>query len=398
MTLDIRFQGLAAPLRLIGADAILPLLAEVAVAWPHEVGPADPNRHPFCTISRQPDGLLYLCESHVEDRPARPMDALNALCDAIASLAMAMAIEDDELLCLHAAGVVMADQVVIFPNIRRAGKSTLAAALAQAGCPVFSDDVLPIRFPSGHSPVAHSMGIAPRLRLPLPDSLPSGFRSWAEATPGPQNRQYKYLALPNAPRSGDRRPVGAFVILDRQDTPAKASLVAVPPDAAMDALLHQHFTRDRHSGDILTVMAAALSQVPVWQLTYSDLEDAVACLQASFVGPSGPAFATDAPVRFRMADFSQPPHANPAAQEWRQRPGVTAREIGDGLYLADPEGRAIHRIDPLAAAIWELLEAPATMPDILELLAPVFPAAPRSQLEADVQALLATWTAAHLIA
>ncbi len=397
MALDVHFRGLAAPLRLNGAEALLPLLARTAPGWPQHTSPADPATQPFFSVSAEADSPRYLCQSHVEDRPPQTLDPVNAVCDVIAAIAMALPLEDDRIICLHAAGVVLAGRIVVFPNVRRAGKSTLSAALSRAGNPVFSDDVLSIRFPGGKVALVQSMGIAPRLRLPLPATLPQAFRDWAAAVPGPENRQYKYLCLPEAPVWGDSLPVGAFVILDRRDDPLPARLEPVPPDAAMDALLHQHFTRDRHSGDILDVMAATLPTLPVWRLTYADLDDAVACLQAGFVHWPDATDVFPPPVRFRLADFATVRSWPGAGAPLAQRPGAVARVIGDALYLADPEGRAIHRMDPLAAVIWDLLEVSATADEVVDLLAEAFPQADRAQLEQDVRRLLSSMVTAGLV-
>lgn len=397
MTVDVTFRGLKAPLRLVEAEALLPLLSETLPGWLHGALPADPDAQPFYTITGHPESDRLFCEPHVGDRPARSMNAVDAICDAIAELAVALPAEDDRVLCLHAAGVVLAGRVVVFPNVRRAGKSTLSAALAWAGHQVFSDDVLPVAFPGGQVAMVESMGVAPRLRLPLPDSLPQGFRDWAASVAGPQNRRYRYLTLPDAPTRGDSLPLGAFVLLDRQEDPCPVRLDPVPTDAAMDALLHQNFTRDRHSGDILDVMAATLAALPVWRLTYSGLEEALACLQAAFVGwPPLPEISA-LPVRFRIVEPGpQPPVPAPDAP-LAQRAGSTARTIGEALYLADPEGRAIHRMDPLAAAIWDMLEEPATADEIAALLAEAFPDTGRDRLHQDVAGLLSMMAGAGLI-
>ena len=397
MTLDVTFRGLKAPLRLDRAEAVLPLLSATLPGWPQAVCPAQPDARPFFTITGQPGSDRLSCQPHVEDRPARMLDAVNAVCDAIAELAVALPAEDDRLLCLHAAGVVLGGRIVVFPNVRRAGKSTLSAALAWAGHRVFSDDVLPVGFPGGQVALVESMGVAPRLRLPLPDTLPQAFRDWAASVAGPQNRQYRYLALPEAPARGDSLPVGAFVLLDRQEHPCPARLDPVPTDAAMDALLHQNFTRDRHSGDILQVMAATLAALPVWRLTYAGLEDALACLQAAFADWPPLPDTSAPPRRFRLADFTPPPPAPGPEAPLAQRPGTTVRVIGEALYLADPEGRAIHRMDPLAAAIWDMLEEPAIADEIGALLAEAFPDADRDRLQRDVAGLLSMMVGAGLI-
>lgn len=385
---DIVFRGLTAPLRLDGAEAILPVLREAASGWPFDLRPADPAAAPFYKVTARSGTDLLWCECPLDDRPDRWFDPVNAACDAISALALALPAERPELICLHAAGVAMAGRLVVFPNIRRAGKSTLSAALAKAGLAVFSDDVVPVSFPGGDAQ-GLAMGIAPRLRLPLPDALDAAFRDWADQSAGPSNRQYRYLRLAGQPIHGDSLPIGAFVILDRQASSGPARLEPMPPDAAMDALLHQNFTRDRHSADILRLMAAVLAARPVHRLTYSDLPGAVACLTAAFADWPDPMSAGGRAPALRQA--TEPPAPSKAADPALpvgQRPGSLGVTIGQTLYLADAEGRAIHRMDPLAAAIWGLIEEPMCAGDLAALLSDAFPNAGLARISDDVQRLL----------
>ena len=61
----------------------------------------------------------------------------------------------------------IAGRLVVFPNVRRAGKSTLSAAPARAGHRVFSDDVVPFSVPAAAPARGLAMEIAPRLLLPM---------------------------------------------------------------------------------------------------------------------------------------------------------------------------------------------------------------------------------------
>lgn len=398
--LDITFEGLAAPLRLLDADAVLPVLAGVVVGWPYQCRAADPAASPFFSIRGVPGEVHLWCESHVQGKPSQKFDPVNAVCDAMVALAFAWPAAEASLICLHAAGVAMAGQLVVFPNLRRAGKSTLSAALARAGHPVFSDDVLPLSFATEGVAWGHAMGVAPRLRLPLPMTLPPGFRSWVEAADGPQNRQYKYLNLADQPRHGAMLPVGAFVLLDRQEGSVVARLAPVLPDAAMDALLRQNFTRDRSSAAILRQVAALLTGRPVWQLTYAGLDDAVACLSAAFDSwPDAAPLASSGPaLRFPLADLERRrPRWAGVGEALAQRTGVVAEMIGGALYLADPEGQAIQRMDPLAAAIWEALEEPADEAELAAMLVEAFPDENPARVAEDLHRLLDRLTAAGLI-
>ena len=400
MTLDIVFQGMVAPLRLHGAKDVLALLPKVAAGWPFDCRAADLGAAPFFSIRSLPDAPLLLCQSHIEAKPARRLDPVNAVCDVMAALALALPAEDDRLICLHAAAVGMAGRLIVFPSVRRAGKSTLSVALAQAGYAFFGDDVLPLSFSADDRARGHALGIAPRLRLPLPKTLPQDFRDWAEQVDGPRNRQYKYLELAGQPVQGMTLPVGAFVILDRQDDLVSARLSPVSPDIAMDALLHQNFTRDRHSADILRAIAATLSAQPVFRLAYADLADAVACLEAAFAcwPDRDLPDAAGQEQRFRLADFTRrPPARRMPDTRYRQRQATLVRTIGDRLYLADADGRAIHRMDPLATEIWEVLEDATTARDLEEMLADAFPDTERDRIAADLRRMLESFVQVGLI-
>jgi hypothetical protein len=390
MQRDVIFDGLTAPLRLEGAGPVLALLPQVIAGWPFRDMPADPKLEPFFSIHDTEDPARFRCAWHVEVRPVQQYDPVNAICDVLSAMSFALPAEDARLICLHAAAVEMAGRLVVFPNLRRAGKSTLSAALAMAGHQVFSDDVLPLLFIENSHAVGLAMGIAPRLRLPLPDGAPRDFRDWVAAASGPQNRQYLYLTLPNLPPHGETCPVGAFVILDRQDDGTEARLERVPPDVAMDALLHQNFTRDRHSGDILQAMAATLAQRPVFRLTYSGLADAVTCLGAAFRDWKDEVpVAAGAERQFQLARFDEPKAGGlPDGSPIRQKAGTIAETIGETLYLADTHGLAIHRMDALATVIWTLLEDPVTPREILDVLAEAFPTEDPDRIAGDVQGLL----------
>lgn len=400
MQQDVVFQGIAAPLRLTGAEAILPVLHQVAFGWPSRIEAAKPQAIPFFSITAEAGDDLFTCESHIQATQPRRFNAVNAVCDAIVALALALPAEHPDLICLHAAAVAMGGRLLVFPNVQRAGKSTLSVALARAGHALFSDDVVPLSFPAGGGARGHAMGIAPRLRLPLPDALGEAFRGWVEGVGGPRNRQYLYLTLPAQPPRGSVLPLGAFVILDRQDIPVDAVLEAVGPEVAMDALLFQNFSRDRHSGDILHVIAAVLSDRPAYRLSYHDLPGAVACLDRQFSHwPDDLPVRTDAAKHeFRLADFSAVPERGGAGGLLVQRPGTTEIRLGQNLYLADAAGRAIQKIDPLGAVIWDVLAEPTPPDEIAAILAEAFPDVPRDRIEGDIARLLSHMAEAGLTA
>jgi len=125
--------------------------------------------------------------------------------------------------CLHASAVTVEGKAVALLGSAGAGKSTTAAAFAQLGFPIFSDDVLPLFENCGEVFVRPAY---PHLRL-WPDSVNSLFGS-AEAlprlTPTWDKRYYDLL------KNGDRfqsepRPLAAIYILGERLQEAAAPFV-----------------------------------------------------------------------------------------------------------------------------------------------------------------------------
>lgn len=401
MALDVFFQGIASPARFIGADSLVDLLPGIAIGWSYRTVSAVSGAEPFYSISAVSDSNRLTCNSRADPDRIRHLDPLNALCDMLAALAVELPLNDSRLICLHAAAVRVSGQVLVFPNVRRAGKSTLAVALSAAGHTLLGDDVVPLAFDAEGRADAVALGLAPRLRLPVPENLPSEFRAWLAGAAGVKNRQYHYASMPDQPRHGTRFPVSAFVILDRKEEPVPARIVAATADQAMDVLLYQNFSRDRHSGDVLRRIATMLSRCPVQVLTYSDLAGAVQCLETAFPGPEDPAAPgiTTAAQPFRLANLQvgKAPVLTPTLA-LMQRPATELQRIGATTYLADADGRAIHRLDPLSAAVWDLLSEPATPEELAAILSEAFPDTGMDRIRSDLDTLLLKWAEAGLVA
>ncbi|EHK53331.1 hypothetical protein [Allomesorhizobium alhagi] len=118
-----------------------------------------------------------------------------------------------------------AERLVVFPSTNRAGKSTLIARLAAEGVAVHADDLLPLT-PDDEG---MSLGISPRLRLPLPETAGATLTRFVMENQGAADGRYKYLELaaPLLAPFGESCPIGAFVLLERQIHRA-AELLAAP--------------------------------------------------------------------------------------------------------------------------------------------------------------------------
>ena len=65
--------------------------------------------------------------------------------------------------------------------------------------------------------------------------------------------------------------------------------------------------------------------------------------------------------------------------------GVQFREVGDEIFLVHPDGKQIHNLNPMAAALWRLLEQPLTARDMADVVQAAFPIMAPAKVEEDVK-------------
>ena len=142
-TTYLQFDGLTNPVALENAARLLPMISDVLAGWPYRTSDICEGR-PFVTI-RPSDGDKWELELAEMQSDPRRWNAVNVICDLVAEMAWERLRFDPSLLCLHAAAVAFSGRLIIFPNTRRAGKSTVTAALARLGHRAYTDDFLPVR-------------------------------------------------------------------------------------------------------------------------------------------------------------------------------------------------------------------------------------------------------------
>jgi hypothetical protein len=139
-------------------------------------------------------------------------------------------------ICLHAGAVAIGDQAVALVGPPGAGKSTTTAAFARLGCPVLSDDLLPIWDERGIFSILPGY---PSLRL-WPESVNALFGS-ADAlpplTPNWDKRSLDLIAN-GYPFSADPLPLAAIYILGERSAQLAAPFVSdVSGHTALIALI-----------------------------------------------------------------------------------------------------------------------------------------------------------------
>ncbi len=83
-----------------------------------------------------------------------------------------------------------------------------------------------------------------------------------------------------------------------------------------------------------------------------------------------------------------PENDPPLTGRFRRRAGVAERQLDDKCFLADNAGGTITVLNQMATAIWRALGKPATIDELVELAALVFPGTDRAVIESDVGSIL----------
>lgn len=385
---SVLFEGLLSPVRLTD-PAVAELAGTILHGWPYRDAPVPQNASPFAEISVLDPGK-WVVRAPQGATPEKILDPVNAICDLIVEMSWEKLRSRSDLLCLHAAAIELHGSLVLMPAARRAGKSTLAAALGHLGHRVYSDDFLPIlRDADTGALCGLASGTSPRLRIPLPRAVSDRFRALVDADGGPQNRQYKYLTDCPIPPHGTTAPIGAIVLLDRQETPQVSRLEPLAEAEAISSLILQNFARHLNGGSILKALAALVAHLPCYRLIYSDVEQAAAMVSTCEELAALPAARIDEPLDGRPSPLDA--HQQTAEKFDAELPAVRlsgCEEVVSGAetFIATPDGQAIHRLNPGLGLYWRLLSEPTTLAEATEILAEIYPDVDVAQLRADAGA------------
>jgi hypothetical protein len=176
-------------------------------------------------------------------------------------------------LVLHAGAAVLGGCAMAFAAPTMTGKSTLGAAFSLAGERLLGDERIIARL-SGSSPEAIPLGLAQKLRLPIPDTLEPRFRPLLDRRPG--RRIADSLFLEWDPETqvtfGEAVPLGGIVILTR-DGSVSAACTRVPKARAIREILGLSATPAGPSQH-LEVVRALVEQLPVLEVRYGSCFDA----------------------------------------------------------------------------------------------------------------------------
>lgn len=390
--IDLTFEGADGAIGFAAPDMAM-AFRRVVHSWP--VIESSVPSGPFAEVQQQ--GNRWALEVFRPEPRKESYNPVNGICDLIVELNWSRLRQRNELLCLHAAGVAMGENLVVFPSGRRAGKSTLTAELSRRGHCVFSDDVLAVELNDDGVPQGLATGISPRLRIPLPEDASKAFCDWVAADAGPGNRQYKYLTDTPVASYGTSLPLGAIVTLDRVDGDVVPTISEMDAREVLPVLIHQNFGRFGHAGRALAAFEAIARDLPCLRLTYGSFEKAADLLEASVADGLLGSTAAASTVHGTVPNFGGIVEPFDNSRAYRRRPGFQGVEIQGEVFVADPDGIGIFRLGPGMLPIWRLLEGAMKAPDIVAVLGDVFPDTRTEILVNDVDAALRQLNSAGLI-
>jgi hypothetical protein len=400
MAMDLTFKGIPQPIRLIDSGHLVPLMRKIVMSWPFVVGESDPATQPIIVVRGKVSGSYWI-EAPWLDEPIVEETDVCTVCSLIIDLVRAWFDAHPAVLCMHCGAVEFAGRLVVFPSTNRSGKSTLIARLAAEGVAVHADDLLPLT----QDDEGMSLGISPRLRLPLPENAGVTLTRFVMENQGAADQRYKYLELaaPLLAPFGKRSPIGAFVLLERQMRTA-AELLPAPRGFGLQHIVRQNFVRQGSAVAMFARLRALIEVRPCYRLIYSDLDEAVDILKTSFAAPASVAFA---PSVAAASVVSKPTDVG-GATGTALRPAMDRTsycrnpdalvEILDGesfLVLGDQD--AIFYLNPIAGAIWRMLAEPLSEAQAAMLVSAAFPDLDRQGVRRDIRILFKEMSARKLI-
>lgn len=394
----LSFDELAAPVCLENSERLVAFIKAIIPKWRFAQATMAPSRMPCMTISAEA-GQKYSCS--IPDAAPKKWDALNSVCEMVAELAWEQIRSNPSWLCLHCAAVELNGRLVLFPNGKKAGKSTLTAVLASRGHRVFTDDFLPVEVDQNGFIRGRANGILPRIRLPLPDEFSDTFKRWVADNPGPQNRKYKYLTIDALADRGETLPIGAIVVLDRGER-SDCIINPIKRETALNEMISQNFARILHSGKILQASNGVAETAELYRLNFGSAEDAADLLEQKFQCWTQPVRPMVNPQNLPQGcvDLAQLAEEQPAFQDnanYQHASELTVVTTDDVAYLTDASGLGVHRLNSGSAMIWHLLQDPTSLKDAVEVIKVAFPAIPLEEIEADTRKTMVQFVQNRLI-
>jgi hypothetical protein len=364
------------------------LLHKILPHWVFRQTDKPPKESPCATIVQESLGQFYCTTIAQPDASkAKRWDSINVICELIVELAWEQIRSNPSWLCLHCGAVEFNGRLVLFPNRKKAGKSTLVSVLASRNYKIFTDDFLLVKIDNNGIISGISSGIEPRIRLPLPSSFSSRFKDWVSQNVGPENTKYKYLSTDNLADQGEVLPIGAIVTLNRNND-FGTKLSASSREVALNNLITQNFARTLHSGRILRASNWVSETSDLYEIQFSCAESAADALEKRFQAWPTPIKPIKNPHSLpqecvNLSLLSEPVRALGEGIRYMRTQGVNSVLTDQFLYLSDASGLGIHKLNSGSAMIWSLLKDPSSLAEVVAIIKIAFPDVQTGTIEKD---------------
>lgn len=383
----LKFDSLRQPVQLAHGMKVLPHLMRVFARWPYREIPKIGNPDAIINVLHQ-DGRYEVEAPWLNGRLR--FDGPAEVAQGLAThVARAWFQQRRDLLWLEAAAVLFGNQAVVFVGGPSSGKSLLAASLAVGGNTVLADSILPV-WPDGQQGVG--LGMAPRLKLPLPVELRDPLRGLVRDRLDSGNDAVGYLRAEDGmiARFGETARIRAFVMLERSVS-QPAAFAQASSGKLIKRLLLNSFGDSMNAEALLQRVEKLANDAPCYRLAWSDPQEAASALRARFAAWRTP----DTEVEEQRPVAHQPKARrrwtgprDPSGRQFRHRQGLTERLVDADLFLVGPGGQTIYHLNGLGAGLWRLLDGTHGLEDIVTVLKEAYPDVDPAAVEGDVRTLV----------
>lgn len=281
----LRFNPFSAPVQFDDCADLIAGIRSIFLGWDITESATRGEKSPVIRFRKKSDRFIWHSRHFPPPKGWRKYGRYRRIKETVADFHYVFfdwyTVERPTHFCLHCAAVEMAGKLVIFPNTRRAGKSTLVTEMARRGHRIFCDDVL-IIVPETSEGLG--LGIMPRLRLPLPDNLSEEQRRFVTDNIGLHGTSTAYLNLDEMTLAafGATAPIGAVVLLDRQDGLVEAAFHPAGRAETLARLIYQNAPEKLSPTMIFDRLSEIVEAADLRRLYYSDLSDAADLLERAF--------------------------------------------------------------------------------------------------------------------
>ena len=400
---QLLFEDTTRAIDLVYDSDFLDLIRKIVPHWPFQIlEEQEQFVEPFASLEETRSRQIV--SSTFSEHRKRFRSPIDTICELVAQLAWATIEANPEWLCVHCAACEINGGLVLFPAIRKSGKSTMTAVLGSQGIPIFTDDFLGIEIDATGNLLGISGGVATRMRLPWPDNLSQETKAGLQDCMVASNESYSYHHNPGAMPivRGRRSPIRAIVLLDREEDLGTAELQEASFNDVLTTIVEQNFARVKYADHILTALHFLAAHVPRYRLKYASVEDGANIVKHHFQSTECVAAPPlpDNLVQHEPITGSSPSAPSAAIdpdQPLKQSGAVKYIEVEENIYLAETTGYGVHKLDQISGAIWRLLSEPISIREIVSLLSEAFPETSEQQISSDVRGLMDRFNNAGLI-